>query len=260
MIAILEARRVELRHLRVDDVGRELQHLRLDFDVPDVLEELLVVAHLIGIFERARHEALAARLQHDDALAAVEDDAAEAHDLLLRHRLANDCEGLLGDLAARREIIGRVDVDVVDLGAGHEALDVDGVCRLDRDLVDLVLFHDHVFALADLVAFDLVRGIDDLLGLRINQLAAQAIARLAVEEMEGDALLLGRRWVELDGAGDQRELQISLPVGTRRHRKTPHTLGQRGLRCDSTRVLRSRSRPHGEDSESIDVAGPKFTD
>src|SRR5262249_20420264 len=51
-------------------------------------------------------------------------------------------------------------------------------------------------------------------------LAAQAVAGGAVEGAEGDALRGGRRREEGDGTGDQRELEVALPVGSGCHYAT----------------------------------------
>src|SRR4051812_41639951 len=119
-------------------------------------------------------------------------------------------------------VIGLVDVDVVDLGAGHEGLDVDRVRALDGDGLDLLVLDDDVVAFADLVTLDLIGGFHDLAGIAIDELPAQAVAGLAVEQMERDALFGGRRREQLNGAGHEREFQVTLPVRAGRHRKTPY--------------------------------------
>src|ERR1700722_5448057 len=98
-------------------------------------------------------------------------DAAEGHHAALLNRLADHREGLLSNLAVRYDVIGTINVEVVDLVPGCELIDVDGARRLDVDCFEVRLCDfDIAFALADLVPFDdLVRG-HDIAGLGVNLL------------------------------------------------------------------------------------------
>jgi hypothetical protein len=165
--------------------------------------------------------------------APVEHDAADADDVLLAHSLADDRKGLLAHLAVGPEVIGRVEEGLVDLAARHEGFDIDRVRALDGDGVDLVLFDQNVFVLGDLVALDLIGGVDLLVGVGIDEAAPQAVAGLAVQEIEGDALLAGRRRVKLDGAGDEGELEKPLPVRAWRHCKNSIRIGPHESWLDS---------------------------
>ena len=66
-------------------------------------------------------------LKRDDALAFGKHDAPERHQGLAAHRLADHRKGILADRIVGGDVIGRVEEALVDLGARHEAVDVDGV-------------------------------------------------------------------------------------------------------------------------------------
>src|SRR6185437_16615302 len=120
------------------------------------------------------------------------------------------------DLALRDEIVGALDVALVDLGFRHEAVDVDRVAALDRDRVEFFVLDLQVDALVDLVAPPLVFRIDRLLCLVVDQLLAKAMAGLLVDLPEGDPLAGRGRGVQRDRAGDEGKLEIAFPVGAGR--------------------------------------------
>ena len=78
-------------------------------------------------------------LQHQHALAPVQDDPPHTDHLLGGHGVADDREGLLPDLIGRRNVIGALEIAVVDLGTRHEAVDLDGMGALDPNLLDLLV-------------------------------------------------------------------------------------------------------------------------
>jgi hypothetical protein len=83
---------------------------------------------------------------------------------------------LLGDRLVRGDIIRCVEKPLVDLGTGHETIDLDHVGALDLDGVKLLVLDDQVLTLGDLVAAALVLGGDRLAGLLVDELLAQPIA------------------------------------------------------------------------------------
>ena len=128
------------------------------------------------------------------------------------HRIADDRKRFLADAIGGREIVGRVEIELVDLVARHEALDVDGVVALELDRLDLVILDLDELALGDLVTLDLAVALDGIAGLLVDILAAHAVAGLAVESAEGNALRRGGRRIEGDGARNEGELEIAFPV------------------------------------------------
>ena len=93
---------------------------------------------------------------------------------------------------------------------------------LDLDRVELLVLDKDVGALADLVALDLLFVFDRLARLGVDVLALHTIAGLAVERVEkrtrAEELVAG---IQRDRARDEGQLQVSLPVGARRHSYTP---------------------------------------
>jgi hypothetical protein len=76
------------------------------------------------------------RLECDDVLAGREHDTADRHHALLCNCVADDAERLLADLAVGNDVVGAVDVEIVNLGARHELGDIDGARRLDLDRLE----------------------------------------------------------------------------------------------------------------------------
>ena len=140
----------------------------------------------------------------------------------LLHRLEDDCEGLLGDRTVRGQVVGRVQVDRIDVAGVDEAIDIDGLAGLDLDLLEFLVGDDDVFVLLELVALDQV-GAVDLAQLRVMVLLLHAVERVLVQQVERD--LAGgrrRRRIELHRTGDQRQLEITLPTRTPGHGDTPY--------------------------------------
>ena len=140
---------------------------------------------------------------------------------LALHRVADDREGFLSDVVIRDDVVGTVVEALVDLHRRHETIDFDRVLALDLQGLDLVVLDLDVDALVDLVAAPLVGGVHRLARLLIDQLLAQAIAGFLVDLAERDALGRCGGRIHRNRAGNQRELQVPLPIRTRRHDATP---------------------------------------
>src|SRR5262249_39682189 len=74
-----------------------------------------------------------------------------------------------------------------------------------------------VLVLADLVAFDLVLGLDRVAGLAVDELASHPVAGGPVERVEGDALRDGHAGTKRDRTGELGHLEKAFPDRTRRH-------------------------------------------
>ena len=168
--------------------------------------------------QRRSRQSLAPRLEHDDALAAVEHDAGETHHVAFAHRLADHREGFGADLVIGHDVVGGVVVDGIDLRARHEMLDLDRMRALDLHVLQFFGFEQDVIVAGDFVAFHAIGGLDEVAGLGVDILLLQPVARIAVHHMEGDALAGARRREHRDGAGDQRQLQVALPIRSWCHR------------------------------------------
>ena len=192
LVAVLEPGRIELGGLGLDDVPGEIPHLGRQLKLGDVLEVGVLPPHLVGIAQDRGEQSLAERLEQDHALAAGEDHAGNARLALVAHGVADDGESLLGDLVVRGDVVGRLEIALVDLLARHEALDVDRVGALDLDRVELLVLDEDVGALADLVALDLLVVLDRLarLGSMYWRFTRLPVSRLRVGSGHGRRSLL----------------------------------------------------------------------
>jgi hypothetical protein len=92
---------------------------------------------------------------------------------------------------------------------------------LHLDGFELVVVDFDVHALVDFVAPALVLGFDRLARPFVDQLLAQTVAGLLVDLPKRDALGRGSGGTERDRTRDERELEITFPICTRRHDHTP---------------------------------------
>ena len=122
---------------------------------------------------------------------------------------------------ARREVIGAVEIYVVHLVARHKRLDVERLVGLGHCLGDLLGLEGDVIAGAGLVALHLLFGLDALAGFGVDELAMDAVARLAIEYVEGDPLGRRGRGIERDRAGHLAGFENAFPVCARRHDPLP---------------------------------------
>ena len=80
------------------------------------------------VARRRAENALAEGFKHDRPLASCDDHTANADHLLVALRLADDGKGVLPDLVGGRDVIGRIEIPLVDLVARHESMSI--VCVL----------------------------------------------------------------------------------------------------------------------------------
>ena len=86
----------------------------------------------------------------------------ERHHVLAAHGLADYRKCILPDLALRRDVVGAVQIPLVDLRARNERVDLDGVVALDGNGVEFVIIHRDVGVLRVFVAAALVLTLDGL--------------------------------------------------------------------------------------------------
>src|SRR5260370_19970164 len=214
LVAVPEGRGVKFCGLAVENVLGKLAHVGRNGEVRQVAEVILGLAHLIGVAQRRSEEPLVIGLQRNHPLALRQHQPPERHHALAAHGLTNDRKGLLPDRLAGHDVIRSVEEALVDLGARHKAVDLDGMGALDLDRFELRILHDEVLALGDLVAAAFVFRGDRLAGLFIDELLAQAIAGGLVDLPKCDALGGRARRMQRNRTGDQGELEIAFPVGT----------------------------------------------
>jgi hypothetical protein len=93
--------RLEVPGLLIDDVPGEIEHVLGDFDVLDVVEILLRIAHFIRISQQRPHQALVEWLERDDVFAVRQHHASDRDLVHFPNGFANDREGVMANLAVR---------------------------------------------------------------------------------------------------------------------------------------------------------------
>jgi hypothetical protein len=111
------------------------------------------------------------------------------------------------------DVVGAFEIAFVDLGAGYEMVDLNRLGALYGDRVEFLIFNQDEGVLRDLIAATLILGFDRLPRYVVNKLLAEAVAGRLVDLAERHPLARCRRGVEGDGTGNERELQIALPIG-----------------------------------------------
>ena len=109
----------------VDDVAGEVEHLLVELQFRDVVENLGRVADLVVELQGVGDEAGALRADEHRAETAEEHGARDRRSLALGEPGSDHGEGGLGRLAVRGQVVGAIKVERVDLGAGDERLDVE---------------------------------------------------------------------------------------------------------------------------------------
>ena len=202
LVAVAEARRIELAGPAVDDRLGDPHHVGIDLTLGRGAE--LGGADFVGAADRRHDETAVARLDQHQPLAPRHRHPAQPDLVLVLHRLADHAEGLGGELTIRIHVIGRVEVDRIDFVAVDKALEVDDLRRLDLQCLQFVVVDRHIAAALILVPFDDLVAVDDLAGLRVDELLLHTVAGFAVELIEPDAFRLGRGGDQSNRAADQR--------------------------------------------------------
>ena len=83
-------------------------------------------------------------LQRDDVFAPRQHDPSNRDHVHSGNRVPNDREGILSNLAIRSDVVGGVDVAVVDLTSRNELIDFDRPSAFDLHGIDLLVFHNEV--------------------------------------------------------------------------------------------------------------------
>ena len=119
-------------------------------------------------------------------LARGEHDAPERDHACVFDRVPDYGVGLGAGLAVRDDVIRIGEIELVDLLARHELVDLDHALALDRDRFQLLRLDRNVVALALLIALDDVVPVDLASGFGIDLFVLDAVSRLPVQLMEMD--------------------------------------------------------------------------
>ena len=121
---------------------------------------------------------LSQELEHDDPLPLRQHGTTERHHPLAAHGFADHGKRFLPDATVWRDVVGALQISLVDLLERNERVDFDGVSALDRNSVEFVIVHRNVCVLCVLVAAALILALDRFAGDLVDQLLAQAVASL----------------------------------------------------------------------------------
>src|SRR5262249_54894727 len=157
------------------------------------------------------------RFKRNYVLAPRQHDPTERDHVQLCNGVSNDGKSLLTNRTIRGNVVGRVDITLIDLIFWNELVNIDGARAFDLDGLYFLILNNHVLALCDLIAAHHVVPRDDLAGLRIDILLLQSVARFPVDPIETHFFAERGGRIERNGARDQRKPKIALPVRTRRH-------------------------------------------
>ena len=188
LIAVAETGGIEGPQLAVENMRGKPEHLGRRSQLRNVGKIVRGTAHLIRVTQCRADEALVVGLERDHPLTLGEHEPAERHHGLAAHRLPDHRKGILPDRIVGGDVVGRVEETLVDIGARHETVDVDRVAAGDLDRLQLLILHEEILALADLVAAGLVVRLDGFAGLLVDELLAQPVAGLAVDLPERNSL------------------------------------------------------------------------
>jgi hypothetical protein len=143
------------------------------------------------------------------------DDAPKRNALFVLHGVADDDEGFRACFSVRRNVIGLVEIPLVDVGSRHERVYINCMSALDLEGLQLVLVDFDVLSFGQLISAALVLRFNDLASLFVDQLLTQPVPGLRVYLMKMG--LLGQRSSrkKLDRTGDERQAEITVPVGAR---------------------------------------------
>ncbi len=119
------------------------------------------------------------------------------------------------------QVVGFVVPDPLDSVGGNELVDVDCAGAFQPHRLELFVLDDDVASLIGLIALYFVLVGHWLAGFRVDVSAANPVPRIAVDRMEVHLLTLGGGRRQGHGTGDEGELEVTFPVGARRHSHTP---------------------------------------
>src|SRR5262249_41626810 len=151
LVSILEVGRIKMTRLVADDVTCKIHHVLRQLELGDVFEVWLFISDFIGISKSHAQQTPPPRLKCDDVLPARQHDAAERDHVHFADGVADDGKRILSDLTIGSDVIGRVDVAIIDLVSRNELIDFNGPSALDFDSLKFFVLNDEILPLADLV-------------------------------------------------------------------------------------------------------------
>ena len=167
-------------------------------------------ADLVGEVHRLELQHIVIRTDGDRVLLVSHDHRPDGHLVCGVHDLSQKLVGLGGRLTLRRQVVGRPEVDGVDLMEIDEIGDLDEPRLLRLSRLQLFVAQDHVLPAAQVEAPDDVAVVDLLAGPLVHLSVANPVAGAGLELVEVDGLVLGGG-VDADRNVDQTEVERALP-------------------------------------------------
>ncbi|QTK82762.1 Hypothetical protein AT6N2_L2085 [Agrobacterium tumefaciens] len=195
----------------------EFEHLIIEFDIRDGFENRRFGTNLVTEIQRRRDECLAAGPDEQHAIAAEKHRFTERRHLFVVHCFCKKRQRFLTALAAWSQIVGLVEIELVDLVTGEEVFDADDLVALRHQLCDFVSLDNDVITIVELVPFDLIVAKNRLTRIAIDILSLDAVAGLAVDDIEGNFLGRGQRGIKSDLTVEIGEGNMSPPAGSTVH-------------------------------------------
>lgn len=127
------------------------------------------------------------------------------------HRQAEGVHRIGGELPLRVNVIGGFDIEMVDLVARHEMLEIDDIGAAAAKFFQFVICHGDVPRLVELVAFDQRARRDDISGLAIDELLGHRVAGARAQQVELNPLAVARRGRKTDRTRHERQAQETVP-------------------------------------------------
>jgi hypothetical protein len=121
----------------------------------------------------------------------------------------------------RHDVVGVIEVELVDFLLRYELVDLDGARALDGHRLELLGLELDILALAHFVTLDDIGCVDFLFGLRVHLAVFDAVAGRLVDLMEADLLPLAAGRKQRHRTRDEREFQVAFPVRTWGHGAAP---------------------------------------
>ncbi len=200
---------VEVAGAAGDDGLGDLNHFRRDFAFRPLDE--FGGDEFLGCAQRRHHQPGAVRLDQRRPFLIADADMAERDPLAAPHREAQGMHRIRRQLAFRMDVVRRFEIELVDLVARHEMVEIDDVPGFAAECLQLVLTHHDVARLLEFVAFDERVGRDDIAALGVDELLGHRIAGPRTQHVELDPLAIACRGCQTDRARHQRHAQEPVP-------------------------------------------------
>jgi hypothetical protein len=113
--------------------------------------------------------------------------------------ILNDRKGILSHLAVGSDVVGGVDISVIDLASWNELIDFDGSGAFDLHGIDLLVFDEEILTFRNFEPARRVLSGHNVASLGIDILLFQSVAGFSVEPVETYLFAQRRRRIEGDG-------------------------------------------------------------